>query len=802
MPYQIYNFYAIIIVEKSIKGGCGGKDMKKFQVLVVSILFLSNVNIYAYPSSSSSPDPYQGMAVGQPVSVFMAYDTVVNKMSNSILPNRPICSTDSSGARSYFSPTGRQLFSVSKDGQTTMTVGKVTTTRDKEGNVISVTERKKGTNILEVKDSFGEIIAYKTVGANGLTDKEFDKDFNLTKSYNYDKFNKTVTSVVNEVTQEMTLFDRFGREKGVISIGFGGDGYVISTNQYDDVSYERSEDGKSIIEITNPDKKADAKLLVTKKTYNITIDGAKSDGTVDVSSGYNTIYYDREGLISKVVDNNGITISEYFYKRDNYGNKVLTHVLNPKDKSVTYYENGKPVEERNDVGGLTKKYYYDGSRLLYTVSMGSDGSFGDVTYYDNTGRAMSTVHKFVQYDPSSSNRIDFVCGSEYSKKLSEAEVNEIKAKTSSLVKDRDYIIKMEKNPETMQDEAVYYFVPDGIEGVNYIKKEVKDDEGKTEIKFYMISEKYVYDKKGNIDYVINLTDNTRTYYKNNKMYYVAANDDSTKGIRVSDNPNDPRLLKIFSWDINLDFDTNNEASVLRYVFDVKTQTTQWFNADSQFVYLTYNDRLVSSNIYDGAKLVGTWNNQTKELTILRDEKQWITINLDFEPDVSFIRKILSFTNADAVDWDSISNYINYYCFRETLLKDDFNLIKMVDTFDKYNKLKKDSAKELAGTQYSLLDYLRYIDTKKSNSNINNFKEYLSYKNFNNIIKKLYEENILSSEILDEFSSLSYKEIIDKYSKILLDFGGNSSLAISLVDYLNSEEGEKNIMMLIDYLKQQ
>jgi hypothetical protein len=188
----------------------------------------------------------------------------------------------------------------------------MTTTRDKEGNITSVVERQRGTNIAEVKDAFGELVGYKTSGANGLTDKEFDKDFNLVKSYHYDKFNKTLTSVVNEVTQEKTLFDRFGREKGVVYIGFGGDGDVISTSQYDDISYERSEDGKSIIEVVNDSKYADAKLLVTKKIYTITGESFNSDGTANFSSGYNTIYYDREGLTSKVGNSNGITISEYF----------------------------------------------------------------------------------------------------------------------------------------------------------------------------------------------------------------------------------------------------------------------------------------------------------------------------------------------------------------------------------------------------------------------------------------------------------------------------------------------------------
>lgn len=679
--------------------------MKKFQVLVISILLsFSNVNA----SFFTPPQPYSFGPEGRTMSDLRDFAKPV-EVAN-ILPNRPVASTDSSGARVYYSSTGRQLFSVSKDGQTSCTVGGVTKSRDKEGNIVSISERKRGTNIVEMKDSFGETVGFKTLTASGVTDKEYDRNLNLTKSYYYDSFGKTLAAVVNELTQEKTLYDSFGREKGTISMGFGGDGYVISTCQYDDVSYERSEDGKSIIEVVNTNNKADAKLLVTKKTYGIAINSMNSDGSVNVSSIYDTTYYDKEGLISKVVDSNGITIAEYSYKRDKYGNKVLTRVLNPKDKSVTYYENGRPVEERNSVGGLEKKYYYNGSRLLYTVTMTAKNNFGYVTYYDISGRALSTTNKFVQYDPSSNNRTDFVCGSEIVDKLSDDEIKAIEDGTSSLVEGKDYVIRCEINSKTNEQENVYYYVPNGVEGVNYIKKELKNDlTGEMETRFFKIIEKYKYDSKGNIKYVINLEDNTRTYYKNNKMYYVAANDDSTEGINIRENPNDPRILKLFAWDVGLDDETeDNQALTLRYVFDTRTQTTQWFNADSQFMYLTYNDRLISDNIYDNGKLVGTWNNQNKELTILRDEKQWITLKFDSEPGVDFIRKILSFAKGDVVDWASVNGYASYYDIRQSLLDSNVDLYKHIDTFEKYKqnyKMFKEQKK-----MDSSLTFMKYLET--------------------------------------------------------------------------------------------
>jgi len=677
--------------------------MRKIQVLVLCILLLNDVNIYPDVSFLKTFNPYKNMAVGQNPANLRTYDTVNSKMKeNSLFKKQPVAATDSSGTRTYF--CGRLRTTISKDGQVSISLGNVTKTMDKEGNLLSVSKRIKGTNMVEISDSDGNITGYRAVGANGLAYQEFDDQYNLLKTYKYNKFNNKLVYTLDELNKNMTVYDKFGREKGV----FGYDGYVISTSQYDDISYESSEDGKSIIEVINTDKNADAKLLVTKKTYTVVGNTSNGDGTINVSFRCNTSYYDREGLISKVVDDDGITVSEYFYKRDNYGNKVLTHVLNPKDKSITYYEKGRPIEERNDMGGLTKKYYYNKSKLLYTISMGANETFNSVTYYNKAGKAILTTHKFIQYDPSSPDKIDFVCGEEYSVILNEDEIKKIEDGISSLKEGKDYIIRKEKNLQTGDYEDVYYWVPDGIEGVNYVKKEIKNDEGEIEIRFYMINEKYIYDEKGNIDYVIDLRYNTRTYYKNNKMYYTAANDDSTRGINVIETPNDPRLLKIFAWDKPLEYESEEDpATSLVYVFDIKTQTTQWFDIDSKFMYLTYNDRLISSNIYDGAQLAGTWDNQKKQLTILRNERQWLTLELPFQPDIFFIRKILSFTNGDSVDTDSINNYVEYCVFKEKLLEDEFELVKNhISSFESYNELKHIFI--VKNSEYDEVGFIEYL----------------------------------------------------------------------------------------------
>jgi len=454
----------------------------------------------------------------------------------SILPNRPVAATDSNGTRVYYTPDGKMTLSVAKDGTMTFSLGGVTKQKDSLGNLTKTTTAIKGSgNLYEIKNEFNEVIGYKALDGEGNTAIEYDKDMNKTKTYNYGLFGKTISYVVNEMTKEKTTYDQYGREMAT----YDADGYILATYQYEDVSYEYG-DGKNLAVVKNTSSTSGQGLLVTKKDYQLNTKGEIINTTT---------FFDKQGLATHINNSEGTTIVKYNYDQDNQGNKVLTSVLNVLTKEKTYYENGKETVTKNDQDEVIKKYYWQGSKLLYTTNLAADGSTSSTTVYDIDGTELYTTFKNVTYN--SDGTIDKVMGND----------NEVW-------------------------EQYYY---------------KEDSEGKKII-----------------DYVENLQDSSKTYYDNEGRQTVTKDKDGT-------------IIKDYNWNGN----------TLIYVFDRTTQTTQWYNADKEVVYETFNERIITKNIYNNGQLVATWNAQDKTVTILINERQWITITADEEPTANKITKIIS-----------------------------------------------------------------------------------------------------------------------------------------------------------------
>ncbi|MDD2523941.1 MAG: hypothetical protein WCS83_05145 [Endomicrobiia bacterium] len=509
--------------------------MKKIQVLIISILFLT-CNLQA--SLFESPQPYSFGPEGRTMADLR--DFAKPKQMASILPNRPVAATDSSGARVYYTPDGKMTLTVAKDGTMTFSLGGVTKEKDSLGNLTKTTTAIKGSgNLYEIKNEFDEVIGYKALDGEGNTSIEYDKDMNKTKTYNYGLFGKTISYVVDEMTKEKTTYDQYGREMAK----YDADGYILSTYQYEDVSYEYG-DGKNLVVVKN-DQDLGQGLLVTKKDYQVSIDTENKTTSV-VNT---TTFFDKEGLATHVTDSNGFTVTKYNYDQDDKGNKVLTSAINVLTKEKTYYENGKETVTKNDQDVVVKKYYWEGSKLLYTINLASDGSTSETTVYDIDGTELYTTFKNITYNDDGT--IDKVMGN--------------------------------------------------------------DDE---------VWEQYYYkeDAEGNkiIDYVENVQDKTKTYYDDEGRQTVTKDEDGN-------------ITKDYNWNGN----------TLIYVFDRTTQTTQWYNADKEVVYETFNERIITKNIYNNGQLVGRWNAQDKTVAILINEREWLSITAEEEPTANDITKIIS-----------------------------------------------------------------------------------------------------------------------------------------------------------------
>lgn len=179
---------------------------------------------------------------------------------------------------------------------------------------------------------------------------------------------------------------------------------------------------------------------------------------------------------------------------------------------------------------------------------------------------------------------------------------------------------------------------DGTELYTTLKNIDYNDDGtinKVMDKDDRVLEEYFYkiDGEGNkvINYVINYSDDefggktTYLWYNENKPQYVT----STEVRPVSDT--DPNILKDFSWNDNK----------LVYTFNRETENTQWYQSERDWVYETFNERIITKNVYNNGQKVGVWNAQKHELTILINERNWITVaGIDEEPTATFVMSII------------------------------------------------------------------------------------------------------------------------------------------------------------------
>lgn len=260
----------------------------------------------------------------------------------SILPGRPVAAHDKDGSRVYYSPGGKLMLQVSPDGKMTFSLKGKSKEYDMDGNLVKTTEAERGTNMEVVKNEKGEVLGYKEKGFGGKTVKEYDADNNLTKSYQYNEYGKSIEWVMDELSQTKTVFDADGQM--VRDVDFEGN--TIATYQYDD-----------------------QKQLVSKK-----------DGFGNVTS------FDKHGNMTGTADFLGNEVSKYNYSTDDNGRYVLDTIVNLKNNETTYIVDGKQTETKSQGGAVVKDYMWDGSKLVCTF----DREKKETTWYDLTGRPTYT----------------------------------------------------------------------------------------------------------------------------------------------------------------------------------------------------------------------------------------------------------------------------------------------------------------------------------------------------------------------------------------------------------------------------
>jgi predicted SpoU family rRNA methylase len=258
----------------------------------------------------------------------------------SILPNRPVVATDYAGNKQYYTSAGKLALTISKEGNITFSLNSISKTLDASGNLIKTEKNVIGTNIKKIENEFGEIISYKEMGFGGNVIREYDKDKNLTKTYMYDAYGKTVVSITNEMTKGKTVFN----EKGLAIYDQDHEGNRMAEYEYD----------------------SNNKLILKTDIYG------------------NKTHYDKNQNAIYVEDKEGIVISKYNYDYDNKGNYVLQSMYDPSTRETTYFKDGKQQYTKNSAGAVVIDYVWNGSNLVFTFNRGNQ----ETSWYDIDGKIL------------------------------------------------------------------------------------------------------------------------------------------------------------------------------------------------------------------------------------------------------------------------------------------------------------------------------------------------------------------------------------------------------------------------------
>lgn len=363
--------------------------MKKIQVVIISLLFFIT-NIQA-DFLFNAPNPYSFGPQGRSVSDLRNFATP--KQMVRILPNMPVVATDSSGSRVYYSPDGKMMFSVAKDGSMSCSLGGTTKNYNSNGEFTGTTKTIKGSGLLqEVKNEKGEVLSYRALNGDGKTAATYDKDMNLTATYVYTGQGAMLDYVQNEMTGGRTYYDELGRTMKDVDF----DGYILRTYQYEDVVYEIDETDPSRKTLRAIKKEGDVGtgLLVSTRDYGYHVEGIDTEnGTVENRFVYTTTYFDKEGKTLYVKNYSGFITDEYHYKNDDKGNKILDFVINNTTKQKTYFdEYGNRDYTVNEANAVVARYY-DG----YSVNYYGD-AITSVTRYDIDGKELYTTFKNITYN--------------------------------------------------------------------------------------------------------------------------------------------------------------------------------------------------------------------------------------------------------------------------------------------------------------------------------------------------------------------------------------------------------------------
>ena len=378
-------------------------------------------------------------------------------------------------------------------------------------------------------------------------------------------------------------------------------------------------------------------------TYVYTGQGAKIDYVQNEMTGGRT-YYDEHERAMKDVDMDGYILRTYQYEDVSY--VMLDSDSTRKELTVIKKD---PSKVSTGLLVSSRDYGYN------TISVNTEK--GDVqnqyvyntTYYDEEGKVLYT-QKFdgfitAEYHYKQDNK---------GNKILDYVINNLD-KTKTFYDEygsRDYTVNDADSLITKyyDDYAVNYnngavtsvtrYDIDGTELYTTFKNVIYNNDGtidevRDEDDFLLKKYHYKYDSEGNkiIDYVesnsdVDFNQTTYTWYSDEGKPMWVTSTDKRPGDITADN-----IIKTFSW--------SEDGNTLIFTTNKLTGKVDYYDWSKEEVYEAFNERLLSKNIYDNGQLIAKWDEEKKELTILINERQWLTFKLPRIPESDSIRAIMA-----------------------------------------------------------------------------------------------------------------------------------------------------------------
>ena len=264
-----------------------------------------------------------------------------------ITPERPLIVRERNGSINFVDSEGNVMVRLNTRGDRTFYVGgRKSHIKNKDGNLEKTWVREPGSNVIEVRNEFGELIGMEEYRGMGLI-AEYDEAGNRTRTYQYDDYGKSVKWIVDELTMGKTINDHTGNP--IREVNF--EGYTMAWYRYD--------------ENNNLEYKQDVYGNIT--------------------------YYDRRGNMIKTEDRHGNVITTYSYKRTEDGYTVLSSARDETTGNITVFEGGRPQHVKNRTGAVVEEYEWLGTNLIYTHNKKTN----EITWYDNSKPILKTYKGFL-----------------------------------------------------------------------------------------------------------------------------------------------------------------------------------------------------------------------------------------------------------------------------------------------------------------------------------------------------------------------------------------------------------------------